>query len=713
MSLRVVFRTLSYRGASARLALLFFLVCASAVAVKAEISETMVDFGAFGRPGLIDMPSGDAATDGTLGLSYSYSKGFTRNAVFFQFAPWGSVTLRYGGNGAANGQRIRPNYDRSLDLVLSPVNESRFVPAVSFGLQDLMGTGAYSGEFVALSKSFAKGHIVTTAGLGWGRLASRGGFENPLGAVSSSFDLRPDHDWGRGGKLSVNQWFRGNAALFAGIHYRVNDRITVSAEYSTDNYTQFRPVGTLTARSPMNYGISYHLNQNINAFAGYLQGDAVILGLSFRQNLNESKIAGSKERAPSYVVPRQSAAAPVLMLEADIREKVRTIFNEVGLQLHSIEVQDKVIRVGFENLAYDFEAQALGRAAKWLTHVVPTHVEEFQLTLLVSGMPTATLLINRDELEANEHKLYGTERLLQLSQLIRADANFFHRSDYLSPIRKFEWGIGPYAEVTLFDPDKPRRADTGLQVSSKLRFGDRFFVSANLKKRIYGNRAAGRTSNSALPHVRSDQVLYDQSDDLRIDSLYFSSYQKIASDLYGRLTIGYLEQMYAGLSAEVLWKPFHKNWTLGAELNHVTQRDYDGRLGFRDYSVMTGHLSGEYSLENGYFGRIDAGRYLAGDTGATFSVGREFNNGWRLSAHTTFTNVSFADFGEGSFDKGIRIEIPVSQIIGTATRYTYDININSINRDGGRRVNIPGRLSQTLRGYNENEIEKSWSRFLR
>jgi hypothetical protein len=94
-------------------------------------------------------------------------------------------------------------------------------------------------------------------------------------------------------------------------------------------------------------------------------------------------------------------------------------------------------------------------------------------------------------------------------------------------------------------------------------------------------------------------------------------------------------------------------------------------------------------------------------------VGRSFANGWRLSAFATLTDVPFEDFGEGSFDKGIRIEIPAAQLLGNASRHSYDIGINSLNRDGGRRVEVPGRLSKVLDGYSAREINQSWSRVFR
>ena len=58
--------------------------------------------------------------------------------------------------------------------------------------------------------------------------------------------------------------------------------------------------------------------------------------------------------------------------------------------------------------------------------------------------------------------------------------------------------------------------------------------------------------------------------------------------------------------------------------------------------------------------KISAGEYLAGDIGYTFEIGRRFDNGIEYSAFFTRTDVTKTQFGEGSFDKGIRFKIPFS-----------------------------------------------------
>ena len=48
----------------------------------------------------------------------------------------------------------------------------------------------------------------------------------------------------------------------------------------------------------------------------------------------------------------------------------------------------------------------------------------------------------------------------------------------------------------------------------------------------------------------------------------------------------------------------------------MRQRDFDSGFEFLDYEVTTGHASLYWDMGRGYEGRVDAGRYLAGDWGA-------------------------------------------------------------------------------------------------
>lgn len=237
--------------------------------------------------------------------------------------------------------------------------------------------------------------------------------------------------------------------------------------------------------------------------------------------------------------------------------------------------------------------------------------------------------------------------------------------------------------------------------------------------RVLGNLdEINRPSNSRLPRVRTTQAAYNYRFGPTVDQLVLIKNARLAPNWYGRATLGYFELQYAGLSGEVLWKPVDSRLGIGAELNWVQLRATDGRFGFESHNTrsgeiphVNGHVSAYYEFNNGFLGKVHAGRYLAGDWGATLEVSREFNNGWLIGAFATKTNVSSTDFGEGSFDKGFFFRIPFSWILGNETKRGYSNLIRPIQRDGGQRVVVPGRLYETVRQPHRANVAASWGKF--
>jgi hypothetical protein len=147
---------------------------------------------------------------------------------------------------------------------------------------------------------------------------------------------------------------------------------------------------------------------------------------------------------------------------------------------------------------------------------------------------------------------------------------------------------------------------------------------------------------------------------------------------------GILEPMFGGVGAEYLWRPWHKPLALGLDWNMVRQRSYTETLGLLDYSAQTGHASVYWDTGwNGVRAVLKAGQYLAGDRGASVYLTREFASGAKMGVYATKTNVSAAEFGEGSFDKGIFLSIPFDLMLPMRSTFNSSFMWQPIVRDGG------------------------------
>ena len=417
--------------------------------------------------------------------------------------------------------------------------------------------------------------------------------------------------------------------------------------------------------------------------------------------------AAAKSWGPDWVTDRGAQTA--------MRDQTQAILKRDGIIIESMAINANRVHLRIRNTKLDNAPQAIGRTARALAATMPASVSSFEIVAMAQGVPLSNVVIRRADLEALEFAPGSDIAMDQRVQVLPAAFALPEgaiRTTGLYP--RFNWGLAPYVATSLFDPGKPLQANVGIRLTARYDIAPGWVLSTSIAKPIYkGIERSTFASDSKLPHVRSDSNLYTLNGDPSIERLTLAWYAKPAPELYSRVTVGYLERMYGGISGEVLWQQPDKPYALGAEINYVQQRDYDQLFGFRDYSIVTGHVSGYYSFGGGYHAQLDVGRYLAGDYGATLALDREFANGIKVGAFATLTDVPFDTFGEGSFDKGIRISLPMTFFTGGQTQKVSKITIRPLLRDGGARLSVDGRLYETVRNYQESDLDAAWGRFWR
>jgi len=589
---------------------------------------------------------------------------------------------------------------------------------VTIGLQDFVGTGISSAEYIVATKSITP-RVKVTAGLGWGRLGSYGSIGDPFGA-------RPATVVGGGGKPNVNQWFRGPAAPFAGIEWQVSDRVGLKFEYSSDSYDlEDRQRGVIDRRSPFNFGVEYKVSEIVRLGAYYLYGSEVGVTAQITLDPKRRMTGGILGPTPIPVNARPARTSNpgawsqdwALMPQAaqGLGSALQKLLDTDGLEIEALALNGTTAQLRLRNPQLDSGAQAIGRAARALAATMPASVETFEIVPVVNGIAASKVVILRSDLEELQYVNANDAILRQRVTISDAgplpDGAF--RPDGLYP--RLSWSLSPYIRPSLFDPDDPYRADLGVRLSARYDIAPGLVLSGALSKRLVGNLDnSSRVSNSLAPHkVRTDAVLYDRNADPAIDNLTLAWYSRPGPSLYGRVTVGYLERMYGGVSAELMWKRVSSPLAVGVEVNYAKQRDFDGLLGFQDYGVVTGHVSAYYDFGGGFVGQVDVGRYLAGDIGATVALDREFANGWKVGAFATLTDMPFDTFGEGSFDKGIRVQVPVNWLLGIPTRTEVSTILRPVQRDGGARLDVGGRLYPEIRKYHSGTLDSQWGRVWR
>ena len=253
----------------------------------------------------------------------------------------------------------------------------------------------------------------------------------------------------------------------------------------------------------------------------------------------------------------------------------------------------------------------------------------------------------------------------------------------------------------------------GIEIEGGYRITPGLNLSGSVRKSVLTNLTENNRidSGSPLPRVQSSWPLYDlagQNGHIYDLSLTFT--RNLAPSVYFRAHAGLLEPFFAGVGGEILYKPMQSPIGLGFDIHRVRQREYDMRFDLRDYETTVGHVSLYYDAGGMFDVEINAGRYLAGDWGATTTVSRKFGSGWEVGGYATFTDVPFDTFGEGSFDKAIYVSIPIDWIISSPNRTKRRLTLRPITRDGGANLASARRLYRQIESYQSADFQREFGR---
>ncbi|WP_256370483.1 YjbH domain-containing protein [Roseomonas sp. AR75] len=684
---------------------------AAAPANAQEVPGTGSDLGGVG---LLEMRNARFRPDGTLEAGASLRHQRRLWFVNFQALPWLETTFRIAERlDGTTGSGMTT--DRSFDVKIRLVEEDDLWPAVAIGLQDFIGTGIYGGEYIVASKRF--GPLDVTAGMGWGRLGTYNDVQNPLTLISPRFEQR-DREVGEGGLLGPGTYFRGeDVSLFGGLEYSlpplwtplgsvegIRAKVEVSGDALRDERGGYPAnVASLAgqARSRVNYGVQWS-NGWLDIGAGWLYGTDFVFRLSARFDpANPPEI---EQALPPAIASRPEATLP------DAEEATKAALREAGFRPVALRIAGAEARIAVADGPYRTLAQVAGRVMRAAQPFLPAEVQLVVLSWRLAGTEIARLRIPRAAFEAALRGHGSAEELFYVSELGPAAADEFGR---MNGGPGFTWGVEPRVQTILGDPSRTLRWQVAAVAGARAEAGYGFALAGSLSLALMGNLDGGLPSDSQLPHVRSDYARYAQEGSVAIPALYAERIWAPARDLFARVTAGILEPMYSGVSAELLWRPYDKPYALGVDIAQVVQRDYDGGFGTLGYNVTTGQVSLYTDLPwYGLYTVLRAGRYLAGDWGGTIEIGRRFDSGIEVGGFATFTDVPFATFGEGSFDRGIYVRVPLD-LFGIATRNIASALIRGVQRDGGQRLAVDNPLWEITRPGRERALEEGYRGFLR
>ena len=371
-----------------------------------------------------------------------------------------------------------------------------------------------------------------------------------------------------------------------------------------------------------------------------------------------------------------------------VEKQIRRDSARQSLRVEAVQMGSSRVVVHYANSHYRSEADAVARLIRILMSDAPPEIEYFKLVSLYDGTPFQQFTISRSAVErlfAQGASITEAPGAISVSRPELDDAALAEQRASSYP--RFDWSVVPSLRENYFASDTPTEGSFSIGVSGRIEVSPGVSFTGEVDGNLWNDFNARRINDSSLPHVRSDYPQYLRHGAEGIGQFYGAYHFGIAPGVMAVAKGGYLESMFGGVGGEVLWQPESSRFAFGIDAYEVWQRNFDRLFGFMPYHTFTGHIAAYY--RSPWFGlnaKVLAGQYLAGDHGATFEITRRFSTGVEIGAFATLTDVSHQRFGQGSFDKGIMIRIPLEWALPVSTQSQFDLDLKPVLRDGGQRL---------------------------
>ncbi len=696
------------------------LVCgAMLVAPGAWAQAQPAVHGASGYPALVTMPTAAFPESGVMGWGLSLAPPYNTVYLSAQAADWLHVGVKYVAitnrfPAAGNRHSFK---DKSFDIAIRALKEDEWWPAISIGMYDIGGTGLFSSESIVATKHYYD--LSFTLGLGFGRFGTYGDIRNPLGALGLRDDERellgPASE--KGGTLEFSEWFSGrSASIIGGVEWAPRDsRWSVQLELDGNEYSFEPSTEPLEVKSRVNLGMRYRIAGNWFAGLAVIRGDTVVgqIGVAPQMGRRQTPSERFQPKGGSHLlVPEYRPQGAKLDTPEGAAEWFKNLRNyAITPHAANYDAETGTVSLWETNRLPRQSLDVLRTAGRATLAYMPEEARRLEVIEVAGGMEVLSLTADRDVLDAESREqvsldeLAASTHLASVASVVRKQATYPDLLEYPT----WTWGISPglrlhiggYEGFVIGDliakPYASLQLTRGLSVTGALGVA----VAGNLDKVTYRD-------TSALPGVRSQVALYQSSgSNPYLETLETNYIFPLGRDLFGRFSAGIFEGMYGGVASEILYRPLTSRFAYSLDVNYVVQRDYDQRFDFLDYRVATGHFTVYYDTPfHGLRLKASAGRYLAQDVGMTLDVSRRFPSGLVVGAFATKTNVSSEDFGEGSFDKGIYLSIPLSELFGSSEqRGSTGFSYRFLARDGGQKVRDGRPLYGIVGRYTAGQLD--------
>ena len=492
-------------------------------------------------------------------------------------------------------------------------------------------------------------------GIGWDRLGGDNGrIKNPLVYINDSFEDRAS-DRGRGGKLEPGKYFSGATVTpFYGISYVIRDDLILKIEKDPTD-TEGSRLRYDDRKSDFSMALQYSINDNFDIGVSFERGNF----FSFRFVYKNDPVTSLKKYEYQ---------------EAD----VNTNDNKYTKLIKNLEENG----IGVEKIVES--SRSIGLDLTQFIHNDIRLIEEIVSEAAVNAGITKEI--------KKDISIADLKAVTEIDQDFENRAQLIYERD---TSRRINTDTGLRFRPFLASREEFFKGAFLIENNTEFILRENFFFNTNLKYVLTDNFDDLRFPpvDTFPAQVRSDikQYLKNMDEGILIGRAQFDYYLTPKENHHFMASAGILEDMFSGVGIEYLYAKPNLNYAYGFEIFDVQKRDYEWGFGLLDYRNTT-YTANFYYRNYGYIPfdmKFSAGEYLAGDIGSTIEFSRTFRSGVNFGVFATFTDVSFEQFGEGSFDKGIFFNIP---IYGNFINYTW----RPLTKDPGSKLVRRNNLNELL-----------------
>ncbi len=679
--------------------------------------STNPDFSNYGTLGLIQMPTSRFAEEGTLAFSWSHNDPYLRGSIVAYPFSWLEASYQYADiNNAlyspvkefSGSQSLK---DKSFDAKFMLLKEREYLPQIALGLRDLAGTGVFSAEFITASKFI--NNFDFTFGIGWGNLNGNK-IKNPFTYLSDEFKTRSGAISG-GGQFTTGSYFSGDAGYFGGIEYFIPKFYGARVKLEADG-TNYRTEGPLPLQQDNKFNISYihPITKNFLVKASYIKGNTFSFGFSYRAPLGRKNPFIPKQDKMRSIENSEIIKGITSKSDLNLYRASLLYLGQKNLYLQSANIQDNKLKVAYAQSKYRVQTIAAGRALRVLDDIAPDTVTKIQVSEVNGGMGMYSISVPRSSIKRS--KIHNDPSLVAMSASVTPVLYDKQEYSFKPEIKypRFFYNIGPDIKSQIGGPDGFYFGDLRISAHSELLFNSDLSLITILSQGITNNFSELKLpSDSVLPHVRTDIVDYlKEGSGFTVRRMQLNYFKNPRNNLYFKFSAGIFESMFAGYGFEALYRPFSQNYGISVDAWRVRQRAFDQKFDFREYETSTGHITFYYreSRTNVLF-KLIGGKYLAQDSGITIDLSRKFYSGFQVGVFASMTDISKAEFGEGSFDKGFYWWLPVDLFFGDYRKQSTGWGLRPLTRDGAQRL-VQGYPLWGVTDYADKEaITSHWNDF--